>query len=177
MTWNLNWLQVLEPSVGFTVALTVTSSFCGSGRCSRAISQLILECVASAPCCHWCCCTLSHSSHPAFPSLSPHLQFGKAAAANIIQWHRRQLPSPNLVPPSLHLMRAIVEAEDWSQYQLHVCSRGTCTGHVWDYLPKADWQKHFKDVCPKCQGPRFKDSSVSGMRMACHQIRRGGCRD
>ena len=61
------------------------------------------------------------------------------------------LPKPNLAPPSFELMRKIIDCPDWSDYELHVCDRPNCPGHVWDHTPRKHWKDHTEDVCPTCQ--------------------------
>lgn len=93
------------------------------------------------------------------------MQLGKAAASELLKHTKRLMYQPNLLPPSLHLMRAVVEAEDWSDFEVHVCSRSSCShpqGHVFPFLPKAEWKAHAADQCPHCNGPRFVTSHVSG---------------
>ena len=38
------------------------------------------------------------------------------------------LPRGNFLPPSEHLMRAVIGCKDWSEYEQHVCDRDGCQG-------------------------------------------------
>ena len=72
------------------------------------------------------------------------------------------LPRGNLAPPSYELMRRIIDCPDWSDYEVHVCDRPNCKGHVWEHLPKKHWKDHADDLCPQCNQPRFVMSTVCG---------------
>ena len=72
------------------------------------------------------------------------------------------LPEKNSFPTSFHLAKKLIGAGDWSDYEYHVCSRKDCAGHVWDHLPNSQWIQHRGDMCPKCQGPRFKSTQLAG---------------
>jgi hypothetical protein len=74
----------------------------------------------------------------------------------------RMLPRGHILPPTLHLLQRVSEAQEWDEYEVHVCGKKSCQGHAWDYIPRANWKEHSDDVCPHCSGPRFKSSNVTG---------------
>ena len=87
----------------------------------------------------------------------------------------RMLPKGHILPPTLHLLQRVSEAQEWDEYEVHVCCRKGCEGHAWDYIPRAEWRDHMSDVCPHCKGPRFKSSNVTGMCSSCaHSFCFGG---
>lgn len=59
----------------------------------------------------------------------------------------------NHLPSSYYLMKQIMEVRDISSMEWHSCEAG-CTG--WAPTPKEQWHEHKDDVCPKCNGKRFK---------------------
>ena len=74
----------------------------------------------------------------------------------------RMLPQGHILPPSLHILQRVSEAQEWDEYEVHVCGKKSCAGHAWDYIPRGNWKEHCNDVCPHCSGPRFKSSKVTG---------------
>jgi hypothetical protein len=88
---------------------------------------------------------------------------GRKAMDSFINFMSLLLPSSgNILPPTLHLFQRVIKAADWQQYELHICSREGCTGHAWEYLHPSEWLSHQDDKCPKCNGPRFTTSRVTG---------------
>ncbi|KAK9906510.1 hypothetical protein WJX75_003063 [Coccomyxa subellipsoidea] len=69
--------------------------------------------------------------------------------------HDVMLPQPNLHPPSLYLMRKVMDVRSVDDYEYHVC---VCDGYAWDHLPRSEWDAHADDTCPlpTCRQPRFK---------------------
>lgn len=87
-----------------------------------------------------------------------------------IEYSTRTFPPGvrHFMPPSLHLMYAMVGAKDWSEFEHHVCE---CTeGHVWAPLAKACWEDHEDDCCPHCMQTRFTSAATAGVW--CYQTQR-----
>ncbi len=87
---------------------------------------------------------------------------GRKAMDSFINFMDLLLPSGNILPPTLHLFQRAIKAEDWQQYELHICSREGCTGHAWEYLHPSEWLSHQEDRCPNCNEPRFTTTRVTG---------------
>lgn len=67
------------------------------------------------------------------------------------------LPEGHLLPSSLYLLLKIVEVEDISEYEWHLCE---CGQHTYGKCKPADYHKHIGDRCPVCSKPRFKKVAV-----------------
>ncbi|KXZ42338.1 hypothetical protein GPECTOR_160g121 [Gonium pectorale] len=68
---------------------------------------------------------------------------------------KRLVPQPCLLPSTLHLLKKLIGARHWSEFQVHVCDTKHCPGHVFDPLKKSEWEAHKDDCCPHCATPRF----------------------
>jgi hypothetical protein len=73
-----------------------------------------------------------------------------------------QSDEDNLYPPSAHIMKGIVGAEDWSKYEVHYCDNPECDGFAWDHLPRAEWAAHEADTCDRCGSKRFNRTGTAG---------------
>ena len=79
------------------------------------------------------------------------------------------LPPCNYLPPSMHLLREVTGAEDWSAYEEHVCSAEGCRGCVYKRLERGTWEAHMNDSCQFCGARRFKTTHVGG-KLTCSLI-------
>lgn len=69
------------------------------------------------------------------------------------------------MPPSVHLMHAVVDKKDWTAYMYHVCpgaqpnrpetDKPACPGFVYDWLDPKDWAAHADDTCGACGRRRW----------------------
>lgn len=72
-------------------------------------------------------------------------------------------PQPNIIPPSLHLVRRILGCAELWQLEWHVC---TCHNHAWLPLDPQHWAVPPADAaappaagelaCPHCDASRFQ---------------------
>ena len=70
-----------------------------------------------------------------------------------VRWlHAIGLPQPNLLPPSLYLIRKLIGCKDVVDYEYHICVKDC---HSWDFLHPRDFDAHAADKCPVCKEPRF----------------------
>ena len=72
------------------------------------------------------------------------------------------MPRPNFVPPSMYMLKKVLDAPEWSDYEVHVCSTKTCTGHVFPVVKRSVWDAHKDDACPHCKAPRFRTVLLAG---------------
>ena len=78
------------------------------------------------------------------------------------------LPPINYLPSTVHMLRRVSGAEDWSSYEQHVCAHEGCQGHVYSRLGREQWAAHKDDCCPHCKSPRFKATVVGGTQTAAN---------
>lgn len=72
------------------------------------------------------------------------------------------LPGHNYLPKSIHLLREVSGAEDWSEFEVHVCAAEGCRGCVYEQLDRSQWEAHRNDCCQFCGEARFQTSDVGG---------------
>ena len=90
-------------------------------------------------------------------------RIGRQAMDSVIKLiSTRMLPAGHILPPTLHMVQRVSGAEEWDQYEVHICGKKGCKGHAWDYIPRTEWREHRDDQCPYCKTPRFKCSKVTG---------------
>jgi hypothetical protein len=68
------------------------------------------------------------------------------------------LPEGNFYPPSLHVCKVILDIEEVSKYERHVCVND-CT--VFPIQREEDWLAHRQDRCPHCEEKRFEEYRVA----------------
>eukprot|EP00967_Tisochrysis_lutea_P132379 scaffold231014_cov17-Tisochrysis_lutea.AAC.1 len=78
---------------------------------------------------------------------------------------KRTSPQPNNIPPSLHLVRAIIGCKELWELEYHVCP---CHMHAYEPLHPSQWvaverqqqqqqqQQEPELFCPRCGHARFK---------------------
>ena len=65
---------------------------------------------------------------------------------------KEALPSPNIFPPSIHLLKKVAGVECAFRYAHHVCPNDYM---VWPWLPPRSWHDHRQDACTVCGQKRF----------------------
>lgn len=65
---------------------------------------------------------------------------------------KEALPSPNIFPPSIHLLKKVAGVECAFRYAHHVCPNDCM---VWPWLPPRSWHDHRQDACTVCGQKRF----------------------
>lgn len=91
-------------------------------------------------------CHLFLSMKRAHCQRDTHFDISVRLLANVL------LPVGNILPPSLHLMEAVVGVKPPASCAHHVC-RNDC--YSWEHLPHTQWQAHQDDQCPICMEDRF----------------------
>ncbi len=87
---------------------------------------------------------------------------GKEELNDHLTFVKRVLPQPNFWPPSIHILRGLSGAPEWTKFEVHVCANSKCRGHVYKQLPREDWGRHANDVCPVCGTSRFEVKMTGG---------------
>lgn len=67
------------------------------------------------------------------------------------------LPKPNNCPPSLYIMKKLLECKQTYEVQQHVCVNDCCR---FAWLDKRQYLAHKDECCPHCQEPRFDTRTV-----------------
>ena len=86
------------------------------------------------------------------------------------------MPRGNLFPPSLHVMRGLLECEEPQKYEQHVCPNDCMR---FQYASKCDWEEHQDDSCPECAERRFnvKEGADGNTILTPQKVGRGRHRD
>jgi hypothetical protein len=79
---------------------------------------------------------------------------------SMLRLYSNALPGTHHCPESLYMLIRLTGAPNWKEYEYHVCSSATCTGHLYSRRGEGE------DACPKCEGRRYKEVQVGGKRDA-----------
>jgi hypothetical protein len=71
---------------------------------------------------------------------------------------REVLPTPNIVPPTLHLVKKALGVPSIADFERHACIN-CCM--VWPHTKRADYGKHMHDKCDQCGEARFSVTTYS----------------
>ena len=58
------------------------------------------------------------------------------------------MPMPNTLPPSLYILRGLLECEDGLKYEQHACVNDCMRFRP---LPRCQWAANKDEKCPGCQ--------------------------
>lgn len=71
------------------------------------------------------------------------------------------LPEGNIFPPTLYLIKRILDIPSVDEHMWHACPKGC---KAWEPLPQRDWENHKDDKC-RCGTPRFKTGGPRGTQL------------
>ena len=65
-------------------------------------------------------------------------------------------PNGNCMPHNMYAIRKLCQVESSSGITYHCCEDDH---YVWDFLPRCEWSKHYRDICPipNCGKRRFHE--------------------
>ena len=94
--------------------------------------------------------------------LEAHLSVETLRRCRLLRTHKSFLPTPNTLPPSLYILRGLLECEEAAKYEQRACIND-CVRFA--MLPRSEWAAHRDDACPQCNQKRFECRRGAGNRL------------
>lgn len=72
------------------------------------------------------------------------------------------MPTPNTFPPSIYILRGLLECEEACEYEQHACVNDCVR---FKPLPRKEWAAHKDEQCPHCSQKGFDYKHGAGSRL------------